>query len=218
MIHELRIYEPIPGKLGAVNARFADSTVDLFRKHGLAMLGFWTAEIGIGPELTYIVSFEDMADRDRKWASFQGDPVWQKIRAESEKDGLIMDRFRNTIMKLTQYSPNPPKVNSNVQELRIYDAMPGKLPNLHARFANHSTGFFRQYGMDVIGYWTDDVGISNRLTYMLGYPSLGDREKSWAAFNADPAWHKVVDESQRDGTLVKAVYSTILRPTAYSPR
>ena len=83
------------------------------------------------------------------------------------------------------YSPEP-KINSEVQELRIYEAVPGRLPDLHARFENHTTGFFRQYGMDVIGYWTDDVGTSNRLIYMLGYPSLADREKSWKAFSADP--------------------------------
>ena len=105
-----------------------------------------------------------------------------------------------------------------MQELRIYEAVPGKLPALHDRFANHTTGFFKKYGMEVVGYWTEDVGTSNQLVYMLGYPSLGDREKSWAAFAADPEWQKVVADSHRDGVLVRHSHNTILRPTAYSPR
>src|SRR5262245_50891516 len=60
--------------------------------------------------------------------------------------------------------------------------MPGKLPDLHNRFANHTLRLFQKHGITNIGYWTEVFGTSNRLVYMLGYPSLGDREKSWAAF------------------------------------
>jgi hypothetical protein len=62
------------------------------------------------------------------------------------------------------------------------------------------------------------VGISNRLIYMLGYPTLGDREKSFSAFGADPEWQKARVESEKDGALVERVNATILRPTAYSPK
>jgi hypothetical protein len=72
--------------------------------------------------------------------------------------------------------------------------------------------------MEVVGYWTEDVGTSNQLVYMLGYPSLADREKSWAAFAADPAWQKVVADFHRDDVLVRQSHNTILRPTAYQPR
>jgi hypothetical protein len=66
--------------------------------------------------------------------------------------------------------------------------MPGKLPDLHNRFANHTLRLFERHGITNLGYWTEVFGTSNRLVYMLGYPSLGDREKSWAAFQADPDW------------------------------
>jgi hypothetical protein len=68
-----------------------------------------------------------------------------------------------------------------------------------------------------IGYWTEVFGTSNRLVYMLGYPSLGDREKSWAAFQADRDWQQARAESEKNGTLVAKTYTRILRPTAYSP-
>ncbi|MGE4095778.1 MAG: NIPSNAP family protein, partial [Candidatus Binatia bacterium] len=68
------------------------------------------------------------------------------------------------------------------------------------------------------GYWTEVFGTSNRLVYMLGYPSLGDREKSWAAFQADPAWQQARAASEQNGPLVAKVSSCILRPTPYSPK
>ena len=217
MLYELRIYEAVPGKLPALNDRFAKHTMGFFKKHAIGMVGFWNTEIGTSNRLTYMLSFDSMADREEKWGAFQADTGWQRVRSETEKEGPLNARVRNSFLRLTPYSPEP-SVRSNVQELRIYDAFPGKLPALHSRFANHTTGFFKKYGMEVIGYWTADVGTSNELVYMLGYPSLGDREKSWAAFSKDPAWQKVVAESHRDGVLVRQSQNTILRPTPYSPR
>ena len=217
MIHELRLYETVPGRLPALNDRFAKHTVELFKKHGVRMLGFWTDEIGSSNLLSYIVSFESSEEREKTWESFRADPEWIKVSAETEKDGPLLARVRNTIMKLTPYSPEP-RVNSNVQELRVYQSMPGKLPALNDRFANHTIPLFEKHGIENIGYWTDDVGTSEQLIYMLGYPSLGDREKSWAAFQTDPEWQKARAESEVDGVLTAKAVNTIIRLTPYSPR
>jgi hypothetical protein len=123
----------------------------------------------------------------------------------------------NTFMRLTPYSPSP-QIKSAVQELRIYDAMPGKLPALHDRFANHTIKLFARHGIENIAYWTEDVGTSNRLVYLLGYPDLGAREKSWASFGADPDWQKARTDSEKNGPLVRVSQHCILRPTPYSPR
>ena len=56
MLHELRIYETMPGKLGDLNNRFANHTTGFFNKHGIGMLGFWTDMIGTGSQLTYILT------------------------------------------------------------------------------------------------------------------------------------------------------------------
>ena len=217
MIYELRLYETVPGKLPALNDRFAKHTVGLFKKHGVRMLGFWTDEIGGSNLLSYIVSFESSADREATWKSFRADPEWIEVRAETEKDGPLLAKVRNTIMQLTPYSPEP-KITSNVQELRVYQSMPGKLPALNDRFANHTIGLFEKHGIENIGYWTDDVGTSEQLIYMLGYPSLGDREKSWATFQADPEWQKARAKSEVDGVLTAKAVNTIIRLTPYSPR
>lgn len=217
MLYESRIYLTVPGKLPALNDRFANHTLGFFEKHGIGMLGFWTDEIGATNRLTYILTFDSMAGRENKWGAFQADTGWHQVRAETEADGPIVSQVLNTFMRLTPYSPEP-HIRSNVQELRIYDAMPGKLPALHDRFANHTLGLFEKHGIENIAYWIDDVGTSNRLTYMLGYPDLGAREKSWTAFMADPEWQQARAASERDGALVRVSHHTIMRLTPYSPR
>ncbi|MCE2463187.1 MAG: NIPSNAP family protein [Dehalococcoidia bacterium] len=217
MIYELRLYETVPGRLPALNDRFAKHTVGFFKKYGVRMLGFWTDDIGSTNLLSYIVSFESSSERESTWKAFRADPDWLEVRAETEKDGPLLARVRNTIMRLTSYSPEP-VINSNVQELRDYQSMPGKLDALNARFANHTIPLFEKHGIENIGYWTDDVGTSEQLIYMLGYPSLGDREKSWASFQADPEWQRVRAETEKDGVLTAKAVNTIIRLTPYSPR
>jgi hypothetical protein len=217
MLYEARVYTAVPGKLPAVNDRFAKHTMGIFKNHGIGMLGFWTADIGTSNQLTYILVFDSMADREKKWTAFQADPAWHQVRAETEAAGTLVDHVVNAFMRLTPYSPQP-QLGSNIHELRVYDAMPGKLPALHERFANHTMQLFKKHGMDNVAYWTEDIGTSNRLVYMLGYPDLGAREKSWTAFQADPAWQQARAESEKNGPLVRVSRHTILRLTPYSPR
>ena len=217
MLHEMRIYDAMPGKMGDLNSRFANHTIGFFKDHGIGIVGFWTEVIGISNRLTYMLSFDSMADREKKWAAFQANEGWHQARAESEKDGVLVASVQNSFLRLTPYSPEP-KVSTTLQELLISNAMPGKLSALHDQFANHTIGMFKKHGIENIGYWTADVGTSNQLVWMIGYPSMGHREKGMDAMSTDPDWKKARAESDRDGILVRLTQSVVLRPTEYSPR
>jgi hypothetical protein len=104
-----------------------------------------------------------------------------------------------------------------IYELRTYETVPGRLPKLNERFAKHTLGFFKKYGIHVVGFWTEEIGTSNKLVYMLGFDSMGDREKKWTAFQADPDWNRVRAESEVDGPINARVNNVLLRPTSYSP-
>ena len=73
MIYEMRSYEVVPGRMPAMNARFQNHTVGLFEKHGIKVIGFWEAVVGTSNVLHYMVAFEDLAHRERAWASFQAE-------------------------------------------------------------------------------------------------------------------------------------------------
>ena len=218
MIYEWRTYEATPGKLPALQTHL-EVAAGLFKKHQLGVLGFWTEEIGTGGQVNYMWIYEDLAEREKKLAAFGSDSVWKRqVAEETEREGgPVVARTHNTMLQLTPYSPTP-RLTTKIQEWRIYEAMPGKLPDLHNRFANHTLRLFEKHGITNIGYWTEVFGTSNRLVYMLGYPSLGDREKSWTAFQADPDWQQARAESEKNGPLVAKTYARILRPTAYSPK
>ena len=67
MIHELRIYHCLPGKIGALNERFSKTTCRLFEKHGINVLAFWTVLVGpTNNALYYIIQWDSLADRERK--------------------------------------------------------------------------------------------------------------------------------------------------------
>ena len=107
-VFELRKYYAVPGKLDALNARFRDHTCALFEKHGMELIGFWTPTEG--PEadgnriLVYILAFPSKEAKAASWKAFQSDPDWIKAKAESEKDGKLVEKVESTLMNATDYS------------------------------------------------------------------------------------------------------------------
>lgn len=105
MLHELRIYHCLPGRLPALNKRFENVTLKLWQKHGIRQAGFWTVVIGPSNHaLYYLLQWDSLAERERIWDGFMTDPEWLAARAESEKDGPIVQRIENAILQPTGYS------------------------------------------------------------------------------------------------------------------
>jgi hypothetical protein len=105
MIHELRIYHCVPGRLPALHKRFETVTLKLWEKHGIRQAGFWTVAIGAtNQDLYYLLEWESLAEREKKWATFQADPEWIAARAETERDGQLIAEITNYILQPTPYS------------------------------------------------------------------------------------------------------------------
>lgn len=103
-------------------------------------------------------------------------------------------------------------------EMRIYHCVPGRLPALNARFANVTLKMWKKLGIRPVGFFTDIFGdnCNNKLTYILEWKSLAEREEKWGRFASDPAWHKARAETEKDGQIVERIEASILSPTAYS--
>jgi len=111
------------------------------------------------------------------------------------------------------------QAKGKVFELRTYTTVSGRLPNLLARFQNHTVKLFEKHGMTNIGYWTPvegQSGAGNTLVYMLAHDSVEAQKKSFDAFRADPEWIKARTESEKDGKIVDKVVSVTLQATAFS--
>ena len=76
MIHELRVYRCLPGKLPNLLARFENTTLGLWERHGIRQAGFWTVAIGeSNQDLYYLLTWASLAEREERWGAFQSDPV-----------------------------------------------------------------------------------------------------------------------------------------------
>ncbi len=105
MLYELRIYECVPGKLPDLLKRFDTITLKLWEKHGIKQAGFWTTVIGeLNQTLYYFVTWESLAEREKKWNAFQSDPDWTSARAKTEENGAIVANVKNFILTPTQFS------------------------------------------------------------------------------------------------------------------
>lgn len=105
MIYEMRVYHCIPGRLPALLKRFETITLGLWQKHGIRQAGFFTTVVGeSNQQLVYFLSWESLAEREKKWNAFMADPEWIAARAATEKDGQIVERVINQLLAPTAFS------------------------------------------------------------------------------------------------------------------
>ena len=104
---ELRTYHALPGRLPALQARFRDHTITLFKKHGMTSIGYWTPQGAPASEntLIYILAHDSREAAKKSWDAFVKDPEWQQIQKASEADGKIVEKVESVFMDATDYSP-----------------------------------------------------------------------------------------------------------------
>ncbi len=106
MVYELRIYHALEGKLNDLVARFRDHTDQLFKKHGMRSLAYWTPTDDPlkGRTLVYILAHPSREAATANWKAFQDDPAWQSVKAKSEENGKLVEKIDSTYMELTDFS------------------------------------------------------------------------------------------------------------------
>jgi hypothetical protein len=120
---------------------------------------------------------------------------------------------------LTTFPELKPTDPPRTFELRTYTAAPGRMPNLLARFRNHTRKLFRKHDMEGIGYWlTETKELEEpKLVYLLAHPSEAEGKRNFDEFRADKRWIKAKAESEANGPITAKVESLYLKPTDYSP-
>jgi hypothetical protein len=109
-IFELRTYTTPEGKLENLNSRFRDHTLNLFKKHGMENIIYWTKmpdQKDANTTLVYLLAHKNKEARDKSFDAFRQDPDWVKAKTESEKNGsLTVDQgVKSEILVPTDYSP-----------------------------------------------------------------------------------------------------------------
>jgi NIPSNAP len=105
-VYELRLYHVNEGKMDALRARFGDHTDAIFKRHNMKSVGYWSPEDAPDSQklFIYILEHPSRQEGEKNWAAFQADPEWQKVKAESEKNGALVDHIDHYFMDPTSFS------------------------------------------------------------------------------------------------------------------
>lgn len=105
MIHELRIYHCLPGRVQDLSKRFELHTLKIWERLGIRPIGFWTVRVGPSNQnFYYMLRWESWEEREHLWHALGADPEWLKVKAETEKDGPLISHVENVILSPTVYS------------------------------------------------------------------------------------------------------------------
>lgn len=130
-----------------------------------------------------------------------------------------------------EYTDVPsPGEEARIYEMRIYYPHEGKLEDLLTRFREHTTDLFEKHGFVNVAYWVTRPGESpsyatqiaplnegeQSLLYIVSFPNMEARNKSWEAFVNDPEWIRVYEESRKNGPLVREIDQLFMDPTDFS--
>jgi hypothetical protein len=108
------------------------------------------------------------------------------------------------------------KAESNrVFELRVYHALPGKLPALESRFRDKTSKILARHNLKVVGYWVTENASDNSFIWIVADSSNEEAKKNWAAMMADPEFQDIIKAEQAE-KLVEKVDVTYMRPTDFS--
>ena len=85
--------------------RVDTNTSKLWENTCMKPAGCFTTLVGqSNQELTYLLAWESLADREKKWNAFQSDPDWIAARAKTEADGQIVGNIVNQLLVPTSFS------------------------------------------------------------------------------------------------------------------
>ena len=105
-IFELRIYEShgIKAAKKKIEMFNEGGEIAIFKKTGLQPVFFGETLIGPKmPNLTYMLVFDDMEMRDKRWPIFGSNPDWKKLRANPAYKDTVSN-ITDIILRPTRYS------------------------------------------------------------------------------------------------------------------
>jgi len=105
-VYELRLYHVNAGKMNELVARFGNHTDAIFKQYNMKSVGYWVPEDAPSAQdlFVYVLEHPSRQEAEKNWAAFQADVEWQKVKAESEKNGPLVDHIDRYFMDPTTFS------------------------------------------------------------------------------------------------------------------
>jgi hypothetical protein len=101
-----------------------------------------------------------------------------------------------------------------IVDVRTYTLVPRKLARYVELFEKHALPVMQRHGLELMGYYTSQIGPLNQVVHLWRYESLADMERKRTARDADPAWGKYL--AMTEG-MVLMQEDKVMHPTSFSP-
>lgn len=98
-------------------------------------------------------------------------------------------------------------------ELRLYEMLPRRLPDMHHQFAREVPPLFERAGIPApLAYWDCFAGpMTSMLAYLLHWPDLDARMAAWGRFYTDPQWWKQYEDAHGGEQMLERSHVLVLR-------
>ena len=106
-VFEIRTYTVAPGQLPLLHKRFRDHTMQIFEKHGMTNVVYFTpADSALSQTtLVYVLAYPNREAATKAWADFRNDPEWKQVTAASDAEGLKVLKAQSMFVNPTDFSP-----------------------------------------------------------------------------------------------------------------
>jgi hypothetical protein len=54
--------------------------------------------------MTYMLAWDSMAEREKRWSAFHADPEWLAVVAKTETDGQLVENISNQLLAPAPFS------------------------------------------------------------------------------------------------------------------
>jgi hypothetical protein len=226
--YELRRYQLRRGNQPARFDEFArDAALPAWNRAGVGPIGVFDVVLGPGAPAKYVLlphksldAFMEARERTAADPAIQQAPFSNVPATDPAYVGVESSLFLafRTLPKLEL--PKETKGNQpRVFELRTYESHSRKAARKKVEmFDTGEIALFRKTGLTPVFFGESLIGGQQpNLTYLLVFPDMAAREKSWDTFRNHPEW-KVMSSQPgfTDAEIVTNITNTLLKPTAYS--
>ncbi len=209
MLHEIRTYTLIPGKVPEYLRLAEEVSLPIRRNDAGVLVGWFSSDIGILNQLVHIWEWKDLEERQRQRVVLRARPGWVDVY-NPQVDRLV---HRREVSILNPVLPvKPPASGGNLYELRRYRLLPGRLAEWLELFQGILP--LREKYSKIVGLWQSEIGEQNEVTHLWAYPDLKVRAEARARALQDPEWRAFLAKAS---PLLFHMRSTILVPAKFSP-
>ncbi len=209
MIHELRTYTFVPGKLGEAMRLSGDVSRRTRGDDYGKLEGYWVTEFGTLNQVVHIWSYADLSERTRLRAALMQNQAW---RNEFLVHFLPLVVTQENRILAPALPLTPPAGEGHVYELRTYRTRPGRAGEVVDLYKEIMP--LRERYSKIVGLWTTEIAQLNEVCHLWAYRDLNERAAVRARVQQEPEWQRFLG---RLLPLLQEMRSVVLTPLAFSP-